>query len=295
MAASLSHTSRAKSGYPNVSSQMFHLPSPSSRQYEGFWDTIILLLLKIPWIKNFVVSRWEHTVIYLKPTTDHIPHASRYATPHYFTPEMQKSAESTIAQIFVNTIQKATSLPYLRQATYRNTCKTQEAQDQCHAAFVTTMANWSEIHCAENETNSPPCSSEFISALADKLTTHSETSSLHFCAPFAQGEKGTNDCNKLIEALEKNTSLQYLVWKCHKLEDLKRLITALPSCLQSNSRYHTIIVQNCTGENVDIETDQWQPLESALAQHNKLKQVGFISINKPLTLSESIQTKVSFQ
>jgi hypothetical protein len=279
-----------------------------------FWDVVIDVLVKIPFIRNWIQSAWENSIHLLHPNyNEDQPNLSAlpFKTPKYFTDSMREHASGVIAENYQRVIQHFSktrlsegdervhkSFASLCYSSYSD-CLKGDGADRCHSVlsitteeFLNKVGQHVRLGTADDPKKRKTLSSDFLSAFCPQLEQSTQITHLLVHGPFAREV----DRKKLLDALEKNTSIHTLYFDLDK-ESTEHMLPLLPHLLQSNPRLSHIVFQNYSKKrNFVIEDSTWQRLYVQVQGHANLETLQFISTpHMPQHLHFPIREKVSFE
>lgn len=310
---------KRKESFPGMDKQMSTLAYESNVGLVEFWELVIKILSKLPFVRKQIQSTWENSIHLLQPNfNEDQPNLSAlpFEAPNYFTDDMKEHASGAIAENYQRVMQhfcatrlKAPNTPEeherlnqvfasLCYSSYSD-CLKGDGADRCHSALYNAIEEWMNVMPANIQvhlgTASDPkkrqkLSSDFLSAFCPQLEHSTHITQLHVHGPFAREV----DRKKLLDALEKNTSIQTLHFDLDK-ESTAHILPFLPHLLENNPHLTEITFQNYSEKrNFVIEDSVWQSLATQV-QHRQITLRFHYTPQMPQYLHFPIREKVSFE
>ena len=317
-AAQESKKEKPKESFPGMNKQMSTLAYESNVGLVEFWELVIKILSKLPFVRKQIQSTWENSIHLLQPNfNEDQPNLSAlpFEAPNYFTDDMKEHVSGAIAENYQRVMQRfcafrlnAPNTPEeherlnqvfasLSYSSYSD-CLKGEGADRCHSALYGAIEAWmdttieEQVHLgtAGDLKKRKTLSSDFLSAFCPQLEHSTRITQLHIHGPFAREV----DRKKLLDALEKNTSIQTLHFDLDK-ESTAHILPFLPHLLENNPHLTEITFQNYSEKrNFVIEDSVWQSLATQV-QHRQITLRFHYTPQMPQYLHFPIREKVSFE
>jgi len=312
---------KPKECFEGLKDQMGSLGYESSA-FTEFWGVIIKLLLNIPYVRKLAEEAWTDSVHYLQPdyTGENINLSSiGFKPPKYFTDEMKKGVSLATAKHYQRVMETfreerllAPNSPQKRESlrqTFTSLCYSSysdhvkgEGKERCHVALYDAIEEWLlkmpkplQVHLGASSIQDPKdrheLSSDFLAAFCPQLEASRDITHLHIHAPFANEA----DRRKLLDSLEKNTSVRHLVFDLDK-KSAEHILPLLPNLLENNPRITHIVFKNSSKKcNFVIEDSVWGRLAAEAYAHPHLINLRFHNTPQmPRYYHLSVREKILF-
>lgn len=278
--------------------------------YESFWEGMLTLFIKIPFIKNLTLFIWRFGLRSLQPSqpiksSESLLFNSSVEIPKWFDDDMREQGAISLRNHFLAELKMISekapadlnSLVRLSQVKvsrdlYGYPLIIQTVQDEVKKATWSLIQKIQEKHPAEplqlhlggNSYENPlerlPLSGLFIEAFNECIEEHASEMPirlLHIHGPCDNPEA----LKALLEGLEKCPSLYHLHLDLDE-EGSKKVFQTLGRTLKKTTGLEFLVFRNYSREHPFlVHDDDWLELARAINSHRKLKTLSFYDLPTP--------------